>query len=1208
MARRTLPRALTSAVLLALLVTAIHPQPAFADEGTPPPSPPEAPSEAIDPAPADPTVEGAESPTLPGPDEGIPAVAEIPAPEAPAEAEAPLADVAAAPDATAEAAPTGLNSDPVAPLEAVPDDTTIAVVDAAGTPVPLVSEQAETITATADPVWCPASVKAPTPDKAGCSPSFGNLQLLLGWLSVDDNEPSQDGIIWIQEGPDTSVGPLDMQGLQIGDTGFLGMSQYKLTLRGGWDGVSGSNHVSPENPSMFTTRLQINNWFADVTLTDIRFHSSTGAEGIQITMRSGSPGNINLTRVHSSSHAAGGARLDTSLGTGKVSVTDSEFMGNTGVGLQIDSVGAVTLNHILVNTSTGNGAHVDTTYGTGSVTIGGASIFTQNGIAGLMVESNGAITAADLIASFNGNIGAALLNDRGTAAAGSPGITLTGSNEFTDNGLGGLALGSFGTITASNLHANGNAVYDGISIVNNSAITPRPVSLTGTSTAKNNGQDGIHISSDGKVTLNNLTANGNARNGLGVNAPEVALTGLNTFNENSASGVDAETDGAFTAANVTADRNGSYGLFLVNWIARPVTLSGINTFRDNYDDGLHLEVWGAVTLSNVTASGSTHGDGAEILNTASATAQKAALTGTNIFDGNYSNGLLVTSLGAISVSNLRASGNGTSGAGGGASLTNSGAGTPQSVTLTGSSVTSGNRNVGLSIQTKGNITAANVTAGGNASGNGAYLKNDTGTGNITLTGTNLFNGNFGRGLEIWSAGAVKISNLSASRNTHNQGALIVNASAGPTSPPRDVILSGVHAFDGNYAGGLEVRSYGAITLGSATAIGNGTGGSGGGISLDNDIGHVWVKPITMSGTFVLSGNHGRGLDVDTMGAVKINNLTASGNTLAGAEIDLTDATGPAAITLSGASVFSGNGQIGLDVRGRGPITLNSVTASGNGTSGPGQGLYVENLGASTPQPIKLTGTNSFCDNHNAGLEIWAYGAISAANVTASDNGGSGAYLVNTVGTPDGSSPGITLTGVSTFDGNDLYGLRAETFGAVSLNSVSGRYNGEAGLSVNNASAAAPKAVKLTGTNAFLGNGVVIESLGAISANNLSVVNAPGDTGYGTRLNNLAGTAGVTLTGANVFSGSTGSGLGIFSHGAVSLTKVTADDNAQHGIVISGPASSITITCGYATGNAGNGMQAATSGLLKLIGWFSLGVYGDDLTYGTLSVSRNCPLN
>ena len=67
-------------------------------------------------------------------------------------------------------------------LDAVPENTTVTVLDAAGKPQPLATDAAADAIATSDPIWCPAG-QAPTPGQNGCTQSFNSFTALLNFLA-----------------------------------------------------------------------------------------------------------------------------------------------------------------------------------------------------------------------------------------------------------------------------------------------------------------------------------------------------------------------------------------------------------------------------------------------------------------------------------------------------------------------------------------------------------------------------------------------------------------------------------------------------------------------------------------------------------------------------------------------------------------------------------------------------------------------------------------------------------------------------------------------------------------------------------------------------------------------------------------------------------------------------------------------------------------
>jgi len=542
-------------------------------------------------------------------------------------------------------------------------------------------------------VWCPASLSAPTPGANGCTPSSTNLANLIGVLS--GAPPAQDGIIWIQAGTDGSIIQVTLNAAALG-----AMPQYKLTLRGGWDGNPGSKLIT--GSSTFGARLAIVNWLNDVTLSDIDIAFAPGTAATDALSISTS-GNLTLTRVNSHHNNGTGARLNTAAGTGSVTISASQFSTNNGTdgGLYLLSAGNVTLANVVANSNgnaSGTGARLDNTLGSGALTISASQFNSNLGTnGGLLLRSAGKVTLANLTASSNsGGNGANIDNFAGLA-----GVTLTGVNTFDDNRLNGLRINSNGAISANDLSANRNGVTAGYGAIldNDGALTPQPVTLTGTNIFTDNYVDGLYVVSAGAIKLNNVTANSNTHGSGAEVSNQVAAT------------------------------------------PQPVTLTGTNRFKYNRDNGLYIVSKGTITINNLTASGNTLSRGADLTNVVAGGVGGVTLTGANSFYDNTEEGLSITSHGAIKTSNLTAMGNGFVGSAIGVRLYNAYDGDSAGITLTGTNTISGNYAGGLLLTSRGIVAINSLTASDNPNGTGATIENTLGIAKkVSLTGTNVFNG------------------------------------------------------------------------------------------------------------------------------------------------------------------------------------------------------------------------------------------------------------------------------------------------------------------------------------------------------------------------------------------------------------------------------------------------------------------------------------
>jgi hypothetical protein len=1148
-------RLFSSALILALIFSAMFTVVAFADDGTPP----------TDPVPAEETTP--EESIAVDSSSDLPA-ADVPVPDSEDLSQDTIEDSAPAVEGTTEP----LISDPSTLLTDLPEGTEIVVVNDQGEAVSLASTEAAEILATSDPIWCPATVATPTPGMNGCTLSFttfgGGGSLLAALTALD---PAMDGVIWIEKGYDSGVDDPG-ENFTLDGTTFTNMDQYKLTVKGGWNGCTPTcvSTIDMNDPSEFNGYLRIINWNNDVSISDLLFTSVAGSPALQVTTTK----NISLTRTDVISNtAAFGANLDNAgSGTGNVTVVSSEFSnnGSTG-GLAVASNGMITLTSVIANSNTGFGASLNTNVLGKSITIS-SSEFNDNGKDGLTVLSLGPITASNLTASDNGQGGifgsGAWLDN--TSATTAQNVTLTGINIFLDNRDYGLEVLSEGAISASNLYASSNLNYNGAYLNNSGATTALGVTLTGANEFKENGDEGLRIQSNGAVTLSNVIASLNGIDGvdidnsyLGSGSAAVSVTGTNVFYNNASYGITIYSLGPITLSSVTANDN-TTGANLDNSFAinpQNVTVSGVNQFSDNSSSGLVVNSKGTISVSSVTASNNTVGSGLDLSNSYGFTNSLKGITisGTNVAFGNGQYGIYASSYGPISVNSLSANNNGV----GGFYLYNVNAATPQAITLTGTNVAKENDVSGLVAQSKGTVAISNLTATSNgiatSSGWGALINNCqwngsicTGVGNVTLTGTNVFSSSYSAGIVVDSKGNISLANVTASSIVNGLGADLDNCQydGSVCQGIGNVTLSGTNVFNSNYKTGMLVWSGGTITASNLTANSNGLGfGSGNGVDFENLYAST-AKSVTLTGTNKFENNQNEGLWINSKGSVVISNLTSNGTVVGkGAYIYNLWATSSQNVTLTGTNQFDGNDDHGLFIVSLGAISLNNVTANGNGAGESWSGVYLRNQSASAPQNVTITGTNSFNSNTINGIDVLSKGVISLSNATALTNGNHGAILVNTQGLTT-SAKGVTLTGVNNFSSNTNSGLYIESYGPINIASVSALSNNYGANLSNNAATGAPQNVNITGTNNFSINavdGLNVTTLGTITINNLTA--SSNGSGHGAFLQNNSTALStlpyaVTLNGTNTFNGNDDFGLYINSKGAITINNLTASYNAN----------------------------------------------------------------
>ncbi|GAB4541541.1 MAG: hypothetical protein Fur002_10140 [Anaerolineales bacterium] len=598
------------------------------------------------------------------------------------------------------------------------------------------------------------------------------------------------------------------------------------------------------------------------------------------------------------------------------------------------------------------------------------------------------------------------------------------------------------------------------------------------------------------------------------------------------SGTNVEIDGATNWASSAA-----FSLTLQGgWTEGPtVTSIGAPSIFDTY---IHIINWtGAVTIKNITFE-SVNQDVAN--DTAALTVDT---TGNILLDGvtvNNSSNANADPLNSMA----------------GAILDNTNGGTGVGTVIVNNSAFNNNEGDGLNIISDGVVTTYNLSANKNA-GNGVYINNtNSATAKaVTMKGMKQFNENGFDGLKVASKGLVTLGNLSANYNAAN--GVFVDNTASPINA--GALISGVNYFMGNAADGLKIQSYGAVTVSGINASKNGVSGA----EIDNckvsGLACALASPVTLNGTNVFYSNTGAGLDVTSGGLVTLNNLTATLNGLNGVQVKNSGSPTSQGVSVLGVNYFMYNGAAvaqegdGLNILSHGVITLVGATAIGN----DGDGAYLDNCDVSAGQcsipsakGVTVKGVNVFNAN-KIGLEVYSYGAVALASLTANDNtAGNGVYVQNryenlssveSVGT-------VVLTGYGAFNHNFLTGLKILSHSNVTLWNLTATNGIQDGVYVQTNRTVGAAFVSLMGSNAFRNNqtsGLGIASDGNITVYNLNAINnGLSGAGYGATLYNTAstGTGNVTVAGfANVI-GNAEEGLDILSNGIVSLSNVTAENN------------------------------------------------------------------
>ena len=422
----------------------------------------------------------------------------------------------------------------------------------------------------------------------------------------------------------------------------------------------------------------------------------------------------------------------------------------------------------------------------------------------------------------------------------------------------GLNIWTYGTISLANVTANGNGqgkVFGGGAYLDNceyndlnanqcDATLPRAITLIGNNTFNNNFTYGLVVNSLGAITVNNVNANNNGEEGMGLwNSFPGAVGGVSvnntptylpSFNNNGGHGLQIYSGGAIAIMDLDAQNNGLDGVYLNNRVGTGTVSLGTaranwsNWLNNNHLSGLEVYSKGTVTLANINAKYNgyydsialiSYGYGAYVDNTYSTTAVGITLNGNNVFNGNHAGGLYLHSNGAILANAVTANNN--SGGKGASFMNNANPATPQTVTLTGSGNGNGNfdnnGNTGLFVQSFGLVTLNNVEADTNT-GNGIQVDNATGATasllkGITILGYANVNKNTGTGLSLTSLGAITVNSLNSDKN--NIGAVLDNYIGNPGT---GVTFTGNIVTSNSIHEGMDVLSRGPSPLTSPMPI------------------------------------------------------------------------------------------------------------------------------------------------------------------------------------------------------------------------------------------------------------------------------------------------------------------------------------------------------------------------------------------------------
>lgn len=699
-----------------------------------------------------------------------------------------------------------------------------------------------------------------------------------------------------------------------------------------------------------------------------------------------------------------------------------------GNGITVDQQkGVITMDGVKASGNVGYGAHLDNTAVIAPVTIR-SSAFDGNAVgagaairSALVIQTRGPVLIDGI--SVNNNVGDGLYLETPS--------TLTLRNSRIENNQ---QLESGGTV-----YADGNGVRVSAGVL--------PISIVmDTVYADGNAGDGMILRSKSVISLNNLTVNKNAWNGLIVCGTDPC-----------GSSYPGATSLLVQNSAFIGNHSGAY--FVVKG---PVTLLNDAFFSNTGGNGLEIHASSTVTFNHVMAN------------------------------DNVGYGAYVIILGMGVHGNLIA------------------------LNSLGDNQFNGNRDgTGLWASVQGSILLTDVNANGN-SDYGLRLDTDWIYG-LGIMLTRVWANDNGRtGANIDARGAILWTNGGASDNGQDTGSPIgggadIDNENMPYNPP--VTLSNV-GFNGNLDGdGLEVYSSGAITI---TDLNSASFNAGDGVYLNNRSGPAPVsinrtRPFGMNET---SGNADAGLVIITKGAVTLNRIAANNNGEDGAYVSNCVVSGPLAlcsnvsgpVTLTSGpewvNEFSGNGYYGLRISSAGGVSVSRVVANGNDYDG----ISISSVGSQTllnigavengedgadlysqSGAVSISATpnwmNELSRNTDYGLWVSAYGAIFTSRIDASDNGWIGADLHNFAN----GAPVTVMSG--RFENNNGDGLEVNTYGAIFVTGINASGNSWGGAVLNNYFVGAP--VMVTGgrfDNNHDGDGLSVYSRGAITVTDVDASN------------------------------------------------------------------------------------------------------------------------
>lgn len=777
-------------------------------------------------------------------------------------------------------------------------------------------------------------------------------------------------------------------------------------------------------------------WISDyggkVTLTNVTANNNTD-EGIFVNAYLKG---ATLNKVTTINNGAEGIFVAAQLGP--VSLNSAIAEGNAEYGLRVYAKGA-TLKNIITENNGLDGLFLNMTSGSALLENITSSDNTGNGL-DLQTDSNSPFTLKYVLALSNGYEG---INIETPGA-----VTLT-SVQSKDNDEKGVKIISMGKVSISTIVSSFNG-EEGLLI------------------------EGFPYEYVDEFFVSHILAYYCPTSVTLTSAKSAAMA--NSFEGNGAAGVEIHSDRPVNLYNFSAVENGSYGVYVNGFDYEALVDVNTNTW-------IPLQkASGAVKVSSTIPNYLNLSQWNDMFGLAIYSDYTVVLENT-VASFNQLHGMDVQSFyNTITVKNVKANDN----FGSGAIFRNADALTPKSITLTNVEF---NRNItdwggsGVDIHSRGAITITNLAANGNGS-SGASMQNELsglGRGNITLTNATL-NGNGYLGLEAYSNGTITLKFVESSYNG-DFGLLLNNNFPGFTP---GITLNTVNTNE-NQNSGISVGTYGNLTVVNATATKNAR--TSGEAWVDGTIQDYYngnLGPDRWYFEAVEGQPYTIFLEANGWGASDLLNewnmdpimtlFDQYGNPITSGvvfnhleddyyQIDWTPGSGEGGVYYVDVSA-SDDGFYRFSINDLDPTYAD-------------YSYWVNGLGYTVGGNVSVTGSNTFNENSLAGLIGWSNKVVTVSNVEASRNGTEGIYIDNQNGIAN-----VTLSGENAVLNNGWQGLRIDTNGAVSVTKLDAFENRLDGVRI--LANTAGKTVLLKNVYLFFNgqNGLTLESNGVTTLNNV----------------------------------------------------------------------------------------------------------------------------